>query len=100
MSVIKLVGAGSINTAERRKLRRMGRIAARKVRAAGNYAPVRVWVEFFEDEGGMPTSTYSITPGTWVERPRVYDGIFSWSQLKNCELAKVQRVRKVGQSYH
>ena len=70
MTMIKIIGGGSLNTAERRKVRRMGRIAARTLRAASNYTPVRVWVEFWNDEGGYPTSMYSVTPGTWVERPR------------------------------
>jgi hypothetical protein len=96
MSVIKLVGAGSIKSAERRKLRRLGRIAARRLRAVGVYTPARVWVSIYFDEGGCPTSVYTPNGGTWVERPRVYDGEFSWAAIKSCRPSAVQRVRKPG----
>lgn len=96
MSVIKLVGAGSINTAERRKLRRLGRIAARRLRAVGVFTPARVWVDQSFDGGGCPTSVYVVNGGTWVERPRVYDGQFHWAELKSHRPAAVQRVRKPG----
>ena len=94
MTMIKIIGGNSVNTAERRKLRRLGRIAARKMRAANIFTPVRVWVEFFSDEGGMPTSKYSVSGGTWVKNPRVEDGQFDWAELKSCRLADRQRVRK------
>lgn len=96
MTMIKFVGAGSINSGERRKLRRLGRIAARRLRAVGVFTPARVWVSFYTDGGGCPTSVYTPNGGTWAERPRVYDGIFNWAELKSLRPASVQRVRKPG----
>lgn len=98
MAKIKLVGKFKTNNA--RKARRLGRIAAKKMNANGNYPKVIVIKRdhYIDDETHAPVSLYvgtiTVVTGFWVERPVVKNFCYHWKELKKCEPVKVRRVRK------
>lgn len=98
MAKIKLVG--KFRPFNARKARRLGRIAAKKMNAIGNY-PKTIIVRrghYVDEETHPPLQFYvgtiTVDTGFWVERPVVKNFCFKWKELKSCEPVKVPRVRK------
>lgn len=98
MAKIKLVGKFKSRNA--RKARRLGRIAAKKMNAVGNYPKVIVIKRshYIDEETYAPVTVYvatiTVVTGFWVERPVVKNFCYKWKKLKQCEPIKVPRVRK------
>ena len=99
MAKIKLVG--KFRPYNARKARRLGRIAAKKLNAIGNY-PKSIVIRrgYYIDEETYVTlkfyvGTITVDTGFWVERPVVKNFCFKWKELKKCMPVKpVPRVRK------
>ena len=91
MAVIKFNGCGAVKTKELRKLRRMGRIAARKMsKVSVNVVMLRVkmifrWNEVICDDGeivAVGLSCFTIEGGLWEEKPFVENNVFKWAEIK------------------
>lgn len=98
MAKIKLVGKFKSRNA--RKARRLGRIAAKKMNAVGNYPKVIVINRghYIDEKTYAPmivyVATITVVTGFWVDRPVVKNFCYKWKELKQCEPIKVPRVRK------
>ena len=98
MAKIKLVG--KFRPYNARKARRLGRIAAKKLNAIGNY-PKTIIINrghYIDEETYAPVTVYvatiTVVTGFWVDRPVVKNFCYKWKELKKCEPVKVARVRK------
>ena len=82
MAKIKLVGCFTIKGA--RKARRLGRMAARKLRADNNYEEVVVEKIYGWDNLGCWYSQVEVTTGKWNTRPTSHQYYYNWKVLKKC----------------